>query len=417
VSVYKRVGTKYYSYDFRFKGERIQVATHLTNQEAAKNAEAAHRVRLAEGRLGIHRASAIPLFGAFADRFLEWARHHYAERPNTLKFHQQQLRTLRQTFDDLRLDAITVDLVERYKFRRLSEARRNLRATVASPATVSPATVSPATVNRELATLKFLFHQAQRWGLPVQNPVAAVSFNAEPPGPIRVVTPAEERKYLAKAAQPLRDIAALMLETGMRPEEVFRLTPENIDLGRGLLTNPHGKTRAARRVIPLTKAAREILARRLRANGQGLKIKSKSNEFLDTPEIHQPKGRRIPAEAKSRRVRTRASGTGGTGSSQRMASDAGAPTLNFLFPGRFAVDHLKSVRKRHDAVVTRAGLHPRFRLYDFRHTFATRAVEAGVELPVLKELLGHTDIRMTMRYVHPSDRAKREAIQKMEARK
>lgn len=44
---------------------------------------------------------------------------------------------------------------------------------------------------------------------------------------------------------------------------------------------------------------------------------------------------------------------------------------------------------------------PRFRLYDLRHTWATRAAEAGVDLVTLAALLGHSKIVMVMRYAHP----------------
>src|SRR2546427_4669718 len=42
-------------------------------------------------------------------------------------------------------------------------------------------------------------------------------------------------------------------------------------------------------------------------------------------------------------------------------------------------------------------LESRFVLYDFRHSFATRMVQAGCDLPTLSALLGHTKIQMTMR--------------------
>jgi transposase len=58
--------------------------------------------------------------------------------------------------------------------------------------------------------------------------------------------------------------------------------------------------------------------------------------------------------------------------------------------------------KAHKAAVERAEIKHYFRLYDLRHTFATRAVASGVELPTLSALLGHTGIQMTMRYVHPA---------------
>jgi len=51
---------------------------------------------------------------------------------------------------------------------------------------------------------------------------------------------------------------------------------------------------------------------------------------------------------------------------------------------------------------------------DFRHTFATRSVAAGVDLPTLSAILGHTSIQMTMRYVHPAEEQKRFAAGKLE---
>jgi integrase len=54
-----------------------------------------------------------------------------------------------------------------------------------------------------------------------------------------------------------------MLETGMRPEEVYRIRRENVSVAENRLFNPYGKTKAARRVIALTAAARGVLARRI----------------------------------------------------------------------------------------------------------------------------------------------------------
>jgi hypothetical protein len=59
-------------------------------------------------------------------------------------------------------------------------------------------------------------------------------------------------------------------------------------------------------------------------------------------------------------------------------------------------------------------LAPAFRLYDLRHTEASRAAMAGVDLPTLAALLGHTSLQMTMRYVHPAEEHKREAAAKIE---
>ncbi len=51
----------------------------------------------------------------------------------------------------------------------------------------------------------------------------------------------------------------------------------------------------------------------------------------------------------------------------------------------------------------RAGL-PGVRLHDLRHTYASQAVMRGIPLPVVARLLGHRQVRMTMRYAHVGDR-------------
>ena len=74
----------------------------------------------------------------------------------------------------------------------------------------------------------------------------------EPVDSMRVITFEEQAAYLSKTSQPLRDIAEIMLDTGMRPEEVFRIRVENIDFKAKTIFNPFGKTKAARRTIPAT---------------------------------------------------------------------------------------------------------------------------------------------------------------------
>jgi len=61
-----------------------------------------------------------------------------------------------------------------------------------------------------------------------------------------------------------------------------------------------------------------------------------------------------------------------------------------------------------------AKLKSRFRLYDLRHTFGSRSAMAGVDLATLKELMGHSNISITMRYVHPTPEHKQEALRKLE---
>jgi integrase len=176
---------------------------------------------------------------------------------------------------------------------------------------------------------------------------------------MRVLSHDEERLYLLAASQPLQDVATLMVETGARPEEICRLRREDINLARGYLSVPFGKTKAAKRKLPLTARACAVLDKRL---------------------------------------------TGMTG--------------DYLFAGgRGATDGSKPIVKLNNAhigTIKRAKLKP-FRLYDLRHTFATRAAEAGIDLVTLAAMLGHSRIQMVLRYAHPTEEHQFNAMKKIEA--
>src|SRR5262245_8322873 len=56
-----------------------------------------------------------------------------------------------------------------------------------------------------------------------------------------------------------------------------------------------------------------------------------------------------------------------------------------------------------------------FRIYDLRHTWATRAAEAGMDMPTLASLLGHSKSNMVMRYAHPQEKHQADAVMRLEA--
>ncbi|MGE4096024.1 MAG: tyrosine-type recombinase/integrase, partial [Candidatus Binatia bacterium] len=63
----------------------------------------------------------------------------------------------------------------------------------------------------------------------------------------------------------------------------------------------------------------------------------------------------------------------------------------------------------------RAGIEP-CGPHTLRHTFASRLIMAGVDLRTVQELLGHKDIKMTLRYAHLTPNHKRAAIETLERR-
>jgi hypothetical protein len=66
----------------------------------------------------------------------------------------------------------------------------------------------------------------------VRNPVSSVRLLQEGPGAMRVVSHGEQQQYLAAANSLLRDVARLIVEMGMRPEDVYTIRRENVHLER-----------------------------------------------------------------------------------------------------------------------------------------------------------------------------------------
>jgi integrase len=57
----------------------------------------------------------------------------------------------------------------------------------------------------------------------------------------------------------------------------------------------------------------------------------------------------------------------------------------------------------------------KFRIYDLRHTFASRMAMAGADLVTLAALPGHSRVQMVMRYAHPVEAHKIDAVAKLES--
>ena len=336
MSVYKRGGV--YWYNFIFEGQRIRESTKLTNLTLAIRAEAIRKAELAEGRAGIVRSKPRPMFEDFVKQeFLPWCKKEHEAHPRTHARYEQGTKPLIAAFGKMRLDAISSGHVERFKVSRGGQ-------------------ISPAGVNREVAVLRLLLNLAIRQEHIVRNPVNGVRFLPEGPGSMRIVSHEEERRYLEAAHPTLRDVATLIVETGMCPEEVFTIRKENVHLSKKYLFVPNGKTNFRRRNVPLTDRCVGLLKPRLAAS----------------------KGAYLFAHR--------------------------------LDPNRPMID----VHHVHHQAVKAAKIRPPFRLYDLRHTFGSRMAMAGVDLPTLKELMGHSTITTTMRYVHPTPEHKRAAVDKLE---
>ena len=126
-----------------------------------------------------------------------------------------------------------------------------------------------SSVNSCLRGLRRVLRLAVEWGVLDASP--KVKFLSGEHRRERVITPKEEALYLAAALPLLHDASVVLFDTGMRPEECHCLRWENItwDGGRnGVLLIAKGKTKAARRVLPLSPRVRMVLENRWNTAGK-----------------------------------------------------------------------------------------------------------------------------------------------------
>jgi len=341
VSIYKR--GQIYWYKFTFNGVAIRESTRQTNQHIARQMEAAHRSSLAKGEVGIREKKIVPTLSEFiSDRFESWAEASTA--PKTwLDYYRPGIRTiLRYTpLASLRLDEITSEKAADFAAWRQS------------------AGLQVSSINSVLQVLRRITRLAVQWGA-IE---AAPSIKMLPGERHRehVVKFDEEARYLGVAAEPLGSVAAVLVDTGMRPDECYRLRWESVTWtnGRnGTILITHGKTSAARRVLPLSIRARNILHDRWEALGN-------------------------PVEGWV----------------------WAAPTLS----GHFEKSTLK---KQHKKALKLSRVRP-FVIYSLRHTFLTRLGESGCDAWTLARIAGHSSVAMSARYVHPSEDAVLAALDRL----
>jgi integrase len=87
------------------------------------------------------------------------------------------------------------------------------------------------------------------------------------------------------------------------------------------------------------------------------------------------------------------------------------PARGLVFPGDDG-ERMGGLKTAFLAIVKAAKIAD-FRFHDLRHTFASKLVQAGVDLNTVRELLGHADLKMTLRYSHLAPEHKAAAVAKL----
>lgn len=215
------------------------------------------------------------------------------------------------------------------------------------------ATGSTYVANRSVALCSKMFSQAIKWELRTDNPCKGVERNAETKRKRYLNADELKRLTAALAETPDKqfvDAVLLLLLTGARKGEVLSMRREQLDLKAGVWTKPGATTKQKTdHVVPLGVEAIAVL--------KSIKVKS-----------------------------------------------------GFMFPD--GDGHLRDIKHPWEQLCKRAEIE-NLRIHDLRHSFASHLASAGMSLPLIGALLGHTTPSTTARYSHLFDDVQRAAVEKI----
>lgn len=366
-------GLKSFWVRYRIKGirDRIMIGHHgvlsvaQARDEAKKILGQAVTLGLNPKKPKVSSDHVKPTFKEFIEsEYKSWSEAHH----QWSKSHLDCLLSLK-VFLDLPLDAVNIQAVEKWRSDCL---KRHL---------------APSTVNRRTALLRSVLSRAVEWEILETHPLARLKQLKVDRSPnIRYLTEEEEtrlrmaldsREARLRAdrvsgnawrtergyelypdlndvsyVDHLKPLVLLSLNTGARKGELFRMQWEDIDLDRkSIALVMRGKRKSHTRHIPLNNDAYQALSAwsSMQTKKEKLVFPSKNGKTLDNI---QTSWENLRKEAKIEN----------------------------------------------------------FRWHDMRHHFASRLVMNGVPLNTVRELLGHTNLEMTLRYAHLAPEQKERAV-------
>jgi integrase len=257
-----------------------------------------------------------------------------------------------------KLDAVTGWQVETWRRHRLATG-----------------TVKPATTNRNLTYLRAMLSRAVEWGHLDAHPLGKVKPLPEDKiGRLRFLSPDEETRL--RAALSARDTTRRAERDSANAWRLARRYPPWPTFGA---YTDH--------LTPIVLLALNSGLRFGELTGLRWRDVALDHAILTVVTEHSKSGRarHVPLNSEAVTVLR----------AWRPATvDDGA----YVFPGPDGA-RLIDIKRAWMPLLTRAQI-TGFRFHDVRHSFASKLVQRGVDLNTVRELLGHTDIKMTLRYAH-----------------
>ena len=346
--MYNRKG-KWYS-DFWYQGKRYIKSHGPVNKSTAKDKDRQFRAKVAAGEYV--KKTDNPTFIKAIEEHLKKSKAENQEssyQRNLLSAEKLKAHFGNQRISDIEGNEV---LIRKYINKRKEgiKAKQTKRGR-------TEAEVTHTTINRELAFLRAMFNVLIKAGKATRNPVSLVTFFEEIQKE-RVLTYEEETRIiealekLDKRYDHLGDMISIALNTGMRQGEILAMEKGWINLKESVIIVPRQaqKRKKKDKRVPINSAIRPIIERLLREN--------RESEYLF---VNPKTGSRFYAIQNSW---------------NGVLKEAG-------LEGKPGVDKL--------------------RFHDLRHTAATNLGRNGKDIKFIAQILGHSDVRTSARYIHYSD--------------
>lgn len=265
--------------------------------------------------------------------------------------------------------------------------------------------LASGTIQLTRVILSNIFKYAVQEDLIVKNPCQNLQIPKKPKKEKMVLTKDQEIIFLreAKLSSSYYPIFYTALATGMRVNEILGLTWDDIDFKESMLsinrtlvlikrkfTFQTPKTLKSKRVIPMNSKLKSLLANHKR---------NQNNLKMEHPERWEPYDMMY--------------------ANNLIFTTKNGKPINYFELNEGIVRILGNINRKESIQAKEEKREPmlieKFTMHSLRHTFATKCFELGIEPKIVQEILGHSNISMTMNiYTHPSEAIKKAAIEKIQ---
>jgi integrase len=362
MSLYRYRGSKVWTMDFRFRGQRVRESTGTTSKTLAVEIERKRRRGLEEGAAGIKKQKPPQLLSTAAESWLDSKEGKVSAR--SIAIERANLKHLLPEFGRQLVTDIEARGVSAYQKKRVS------------------AGASPKTINLEIGTLRAILKRHGQWTR-VQPDVTMLKVEDDIG---RALSSQEEHALLQACgrsrSRSLLPFVAMLIETGARYNTVRTLQWRNIDFANRCLRFGKDKTRAGSgRTIPLNNRAVTML-----------------NFWASAFPNRKPEHYIFPSE------RVGLDGEKGylAGSVVPYDTNPEKPMGSWKTAWTYA-RKIAGVILAGNPEDTRPVPPLTCRFHDARHTAVSRMIDAGVPLAKIAKIVGWspaTMVRMSARYGH-----------------